>query len=73
MDHFSPGRHTVLFTTGKLTGWEPVIVSQKPPPFQNWNEASQELQILLVLLRTSENEEFQYVREAFEKSALDQS
>ncbi|WP_417382484.1 hemerythrin domain-containing protein [Gimesia sp.] len=48
-------------------------LKQSEPPFQNWNEALQELQELLAELRTNENEEIQRVREAFEKSARDQS
>ncbi|MCA9020265.1 MAG: hemerythrin domain-containing protein, partial [Planctomycetaceae bacterium] len=48
-------------------------LKQSEPPFQNWNEALQELQGLLDELRINENEEIQRVREAFENSSPDQS
>ncbi|HAH47576.1 hemerythrin domain-containing protein [Gimesia sp.] len=48
-------------------------LKQSEPPFQNWNEALQELQRLLAELRVHENEEIQHVREAFEKAAPDQT
>ena len=45
-------------------------LKQPVPPFQNWNEALEELKSLLAQLRTNEKREFEQVRKAFQKSSL---
>ncbi|WP_417383358.1 hemerythrin domain-containing protein [Gimesia sp.] len=49
-----------------------VRLKQSKPPFQNWNEALQELKSLLGDLRTNEKREIDRVREAYEKSSHSQ-
>lgn len=47
-----------------------VRLKKAEPPFQNWNEALQELKSILAQLRDNEKREIERVREAFQKSSF---